>query len=637
MSLSTYYQKYIALGRYSRFDDDKGRREIWPETVNRWKTFWQEEYPEHSEFFENASEKIENTEVMPSMRTLMTAGEALRRDNVAAYNCAYSPMESPQDLAELFYILLCGTGEGYSVERRYISYKDTDWPVVPKKLRRDDDVITVSDSKLGWATSFRELLTFLYAGVVPSWDVSRVRPRGARLKTFGGRASGPEPLERLFRFTVNIFLGAKGRKLKSIEVHDLCCMVADIVVVGGVRRSAMISLSDLDDEDMASAKSFGWWDHSLHRALANNSAVYDGKPERDRFDKEWNNLVASMSGERGIVNREALKRQASKNGRRDTGYDFGTNPCSEIILRPRQFCNLTEIVVRPTDDLESLREKAYFAAAIGTFQSTLTNFRFLREEWKRNSEEERLLGVSLTGEMDHPVLGPKGDKHLRRHWLFTLKETAIEANREWADKLGINRSTAITCVKPSGTVSQLVDSASGMHSRYSTYYIRRVRGDRKDPLTQFCIDKGIPWEPAVGKEDDTVVFSFPMKSPDGSVTRKEIDAISHLELWLEYQDYWCEHKPSITVSVKEDEWDEVREWVYEHFDKISGISFLPFNDNDHAYVQAPYEEVNEQDYNRLVERMPEGIDWKELVWYETTDHTTSSQEYACTGGACEIV
>ena len=629
--LPTDYQSFIATSRYARWVEEEKRRETWPETVNRYITNVVSPVISHLGVAPTGEleEAILGLEVMPSMRSVMTAGEALNRDNTSGYNCSYLPVDDPRSFDEAMFILLCGTGVGFSVERQYI----TKLPEVPETIERSEDVIVVQDSKEGWAKAFRKLISHLYAGEIPTWDVSKVRPAGARLKTFGGRASGPGPLIELFNFTVDIFQKAKGRKLSSIECHDLMCKIGEVVVVGGVRRSAMISLSNLSDDRMRHAKSGSWWEKAGHRALANNSVAYTEKPDMESFMREWLSLVESKSGERGIFSRTASKKQAAKSGRRDATYDFGTNPCSEIILRPYQFCNLTEVVVRATDTLEDLERKVRLATILGTIQSTLTHFPYLRKIWQKNTEEERLLGVSLTGILDNKILGAANaglDKTLEH-----LKNVAITTNAEWSSRLGIPASAAITCVKPSGTVSQLVDSASGIHARHSAYYIRTVRGDNKDPLTQFMKDQGIPNEPDVMKPDSTTVFSFPMKSPEGAITRNDMSALEQLNLWLIYQRHWCEHKPSITVTVRDHEWMEVGAWVYKHFDEVSGISFLPHS--DHTYQQAPYQECSEREYLDALVLMPERIDWSKLSEYEFEDTSKGSSTFACVGGVCEIV
>ncbi len=625
--LSTDYQSFIHKSRYARWLDEEGRRESWAETVSRYITNIVK--PNIDDFTaKEIEESILDLQVMPSMRSMMTAGPAADRDNTCMYNCSYLPIDDPKAFDEAMFILLCGTGVGFSVERQFISKL----PEVPE-LFDSDTTVVVKDSKEGWAKSLRQVMALLWAGEIPQWDVSRVRPAGARLKTFGGRASGPAPLVDLFNFVVRIFKNAQGRRLSSIECHDIMCKIGEVVVVGGVRRSAMISLSNLSDDRMRHAKSGQWWENEPQRALANNSVSYTEKPDAVSFMREWMSLVESGSGERGIFNREASKKQAAKFGRRDPEWDFGTNPCSEIILRPNQFCNLTEVVVRATDSLEELARKVRHATILGTIQSTYTKFPYLRKMWQRNTEEERLLGVSLTGIMDNPLMttANKGlDKTLEH-----LRNIAVETNVEWADRLGIEPSAAISCVKPSGTVSQLVDSSSGIHPRHSKYYIRTVRGDNKDPLTQFMKDQGIPNEPDVMKPDATTVFSFPVKSPNKAIVTSDLSAISQLETWLMYQRHWCEHKPSITCNVRKDEWFSVGAFVYKHFDEMSGVSFLPYN--EHTYQQAPYQEVGKHDYNMLLSVMPDEIDWAGLSEYEKDDNTVAMQTMACSGDVCEIV
>lgn len=619
------YQQFIATSRYARWLEDKGRRESWDETVERYVDFFRGRGLVNDIEADELYTDIVNLRVMPSMRALMTAGPALDRCNVAGYNCAYLPVDSPRSFDEAMYILLCGTGVGFSVERSNVEKL----PTVPEEFEDIPWVLEAEDSKEGWATVLRQLINKLYGGYLPAWDLSKVRPAGARLKTFGGRASGPAPLDDLLRFVVHKFMGARGRKLTSLECHDIMCKIGEVVVVGGVRRSAMISLSNLQDDRLRGAKQGNWWQDTSYRALANNSVCYTTKPDMGTFLKEWTALYESKSGERGIFNRQASERQVSKIGRRETGHEWGTNPCSEIILRPYQFCNLSEVVVRADDTEETLRDKVEAATILGTLQSTLTNFKYLRKIWTKNTEEERLLGVSLTGILDNPEL-------IRRPVLLkSLKEHAVEVNRVWAERLGIPQSTAITCVKPSGTVSQLVDSASGIHPRWSEYYIRTVRGDNKDPITTFLKDCGVYNEPDVMKPDQTTVFSFPQKAPVDAVTREDLTAIEHLELWKFIQDEWCEHKPSITVNVREDEWFKVGSWVYENFDSISGVAFLPYS--EHTYKQAPYQEVDFDTWYEMFLKNPESIEWSKLSEYETTDQTKSSQTFACTGDVCEIV
>jgi len=625
--LPTDYQSFIHTSRYARYVDGKGR-ESWSETVSRYMDNVVRPVLGDDSYVNQLEEAILNLEVMPSMRAMMTAGPALVRDNTAGYNCSYLPVDDPKSFDEAMFILLCGTGVGFSVERQYI----TKLPEVPE-LFDSETTIIVKDSKEGWAKAFRQLLALLWAGEIPQWNVSKVRPAGARLKTFGGRASGPAPLVDLFNFAVKVFKDAQGRKLSSIECHDLMCKIGEVVVVGGVRRSAMISLSNLSDDRMRHAKSGQWWEQNAQRALANNSVAYTEKPDSLSFMREWMSLVESGSGERGVFNREASKKQAAKFGRRDPEHDFGTNPCSEIILRPYQFCNLTEVVVRATDTVDDLERKVKLATILGTVQSTYTKFPYLRKVWRNNTEEERLLGVSLTGIMDNPLLTSKNAGLSKT--LEHLRDVAVVTNNELADRLDIQRSAAITCVKPSGTVSQLVDSASGIHARHSHYYIRTVRGDNKDPLTQFMIDQGIPNEPDVFKPDQTTVFSFPVKAPAGAVVTEDLTAIEQLETWLMFQRHWCEHKPSVTINVRKDEWFEVGAFVYEHFDEMSGVSFLPYN--EHTYQQAPYQEIGKSEYEELAKLMPEKIDWSLLTNYEESDNTVGMQTMACSGDSCEIV
>ena len=634
--LPTPYQEFIHLSRYSRWLPDKNRRETWDETVSRYFDFFTDHLKEMHDFKFSASMRKEledavlDLRVMPSMRCLMTAGEALKRENIAGYNCSYVAVNRVHAFDEILYILMNGTGVGFSVERQHVSQL----PHVADEFHHTDTTITVADSKLGWAKGLKELIAMLYVGQIPRWDLSKIRPAGAPLKTFGGRASGPEPLESLFNFAVNIFQNAPGRKLSSIECHDLVCKIAEVVVVGGVRRSALISLSNLSDDRMRHAKTGQWWNTEPQRALANNSACYTEKPDIGTFMDEWKSLYDSKSGERGIFNRESAIKQASKNGRRDTEQDFGTNPCSEIILRSREFCNLSEVVVRPTDTRETLKEKVRLATILGTIQSTLTNFKYVSSVWKNNCEEERLLGVSLTGIMDNKLLNGKGLDHALPVILQDLRNEAIKTNAEFAKKIGINQSVAITCVKPSGTVSQLVDAASGIHARHNPYYIRTVRGDKKDPLTKMMVDQGFPVEDDVMNPSHTAVFSFPMQVNKDAVFRTDMTAIDQLKLWKIYQEHWCEHKPSVTISVKEDEWLDVGAWVYENFDMMSGVSFLPFS--EHTYKQAPYQDCAKEEFEALLSKMPKEINWSDLASYEKTDMTIASQELACVAGGCEI-
>ena len=629
----TPYNEYIAKSRYARYLDSEGRREHWPETVERYMNFMQKHLKDKHNYiitdnlYDKLYNSIVNLEVVPSMRSIMTAGEALERQNIAGYNCSYLPIDDPKAFDEAMYILLCGTGVGFSVEQKYVNKL----PEIPCQLFDSQSVVVVKDSKEGWAKSLRQIIALLYAGEIPKWDVSAVRPAGARLKTFGGRASGPEPLVELFKYTVAKFKGAAGRKLTSLEAHDILCKIGEVVVVGGVRRSAMISLSDLGDDRMAHAKAGNWWDGNGQRALANNSAVYDVKPDVGQFMREWSSIYESHSGERGIFNRYASELQAGKNGRRKLGQEWGTNPCSEIILRPYQFCNLSSVIVRSDDTVERLRDKIAMATILGTFQSTMTHFPYLRKVWQTNTEEERLLGVSMTGILDNKLLNNPDDPNLPK-LLEELKDVAVNVNAEYADAIGINRSAAITAIKPEGTVSQLSSTASGIHPQHAQYYIRRVRSDNKDPLTDFLKSQGFPSEPCFMKPESTTVFSFPMKVAEGALLREDLDAITHLRLWLTYQRHYCEHKPSVTISVQEHEWPKVGSWVWDNFDEITGVSFLPMDGG--TYRQAPYETIDAAMYEKLAAEMPVGLDWS--LFKENTDNVEGAQTLACTAGGCEI-
>jgi len=637
-TIANPYENFIALSRYARWISEDNRRETWGETVDRYFSFMLNHLKENYNYIpdEKLVAELKNgvfeRNVMPSMRSVMTSGVALERDNVAGYNCAFLPVDSPRSFDETMYILMCGTGVGFSVEYKYINKL----PAVPESLEKSTTVITVEDSKQGWAKAYRELLALLWSGQIPAIDVSKVRPAGARLKTTGGRSSGPQPLINLFDFTIAKFKSATGRNLKPIECHDIMCKIGEVVVVGGVRRSAMISLSNINDIEMAQAKSGNWWEANTQRALSNNSVAYSRKPDMEQFIAEWKSLYDSKSGERGIYNVAAAQAQAAKYGRRDPDIHYGTNPCSEIILRPYQFCNLSEVVLRENDTKKEIERKVELAAILGTWQSTLTDFKYLRKIWKDNTEEERLLGVSLTGQFGHKFMSGKEDLVSLEAFLMTLRESARAKNKDEAGKIGIPESAAITCVKPSGTVSQLVGVSSGMHAWHSPYYIRTVRGAKGDPISTFLKEVGIPVEDDVMKPNDTYVFSFPIKAPQGAIVRNDLTAIEHLNIWLVYQRAWCEHKPSITVSVKEDEWMEVGAWVYKHFDEVSGISFLPHS--DHTYKQAPYQEVTKEEYESLLAKMPENIRWEDLSFYETEDGTSTNATLACSSdGNCELV
>ena len=617
------YQKLIAASRYARFLPEEKRRETWSETVDRLILYIEDNAPALHPELDKLKKAVLNLEIMPSMRLMMSAGEACKRDNISAYNCSYMAINNKRAFAECLYILMNGTGVGFSCERQEIDKL----PILPKDITPCDDVIVVGDSKLGWAKAYRKLLSSLWEGDIPTVDYSKVRAAGERLKTFGGRASGPEPLRRLFEFTKDTLINAKGRKLTSIEVHDIVCMVGEIVVVGGVRRSALISLSNLTDKRMREAKQGAWYNDFSWRGLANNSVAYTEKPDMEVFMEEWLALVKSKSGERGIFNRVASQKQAAKWGRRDDSLNYGTNPCSEIILRDKQFCNLSEVVIRAEDTKDTIKEKVRLATIMGTFQSTLDNFQFLSQEWKANTTEERLLGVSLTGIMDCKVTSNPDPKFLEE-----IRDYARKVNHKYAEQLDVPVSAAITCVKPSGTVSQLVDSASGIHTRHSDYYVRTIRMDKKDAIYDFLKAKGVHVEDEQFRPDSTAVFSFPIKAPKGSITRNDKTALEQLELWLTYQRHWCEHKPSVTISVRDEEWMAVGSWVYEHFDEISGISFLPHS--DHSYVQAPYQECTKEEYTALLKETPKDIDFKELT--EEDDMTEGAQTMACVGTSCEI-
>ena len=632
------YQEYIHQSRYSRYRDDLDRRETWDETVDRVRDFWSDRIPKSMrEDLTDAMEAVRNQDIMPSMRIMMSAGKALSDHHVAGYNCADVPIDDPRVFSEIVYVLMCGTGVGFSVERDYVERL----PEVNKDMMNTETVIRVKDSKLGWASAYRELISLLYSGRVPQWDLSKIRPAGSRLKIFGGRASGPEPLDELFRYTVETFKTAKGRKLTTLEVHDVVCKIADIVVVGGVRRSALISLSNLTDERLRGAKSGQYWlpleeGGAPQRRLANNSIAYTTKPDVDSYMAEMVGMCKDKNGERGIFSRYAAK-EKYRNHRRDENQEWGCNPCSEILLRPAQFCNLTEVIVRPQDTFKDLETKIIQASFLGTLQASLTDFKFLSKRWKDNCDEEALLGVSLTGCADHKILNGYRKSAVMQDetikWLETLKSLAVSCNAKVAKKLGIKPAAAVTCVKPSGTVSQLCDTASGIHPRFSEYYIRRVRGDVKDPLTQFMQKVGVPSEPDVANKEN-MVFSFPMKAPDKSIVVKEVNAVEQLKIWQLYNDHYTEHKPSVTIYYSEEEFPEVCAYVWKHFDSMSGISFLPRS--DHTYTQAPYEEIDKDTYKKLKADMPKTIDWKQLAEFETGDNTTVQPELACTAGACEL-
>ena len=635
--LPTLYQNFIHVSRYARWVEDEKRRETWGETVNRYVDFMCDEQcagKVSAHFKKQIRDAILNLEVMPSMRAMMTAGTALKKDNAAGFNCCYVALDDVRAFDEALYLLMCGCGVGFSSERQFVNQL----PPVPCDLKDVDDVVTVADSKTGWAKSYRELLKFLYEGKIPKWDISKLRPAGAPLKTFGGRASGPGPLVDLFKFTIETFKIAAdegGRKLQSLECHDLMCKIGEVVVSGGVRRSALISLSNPSDDRMRHAKSGEWWKTDPQRSMANNSAAYTEKPDMDTFMREWLALFQSKAGERGIFNRQAIQKHAEKFGRRDPNYEFGLNPCGEIGLRSAGMCNLTEVVVKPDDDIDELRRKVKIATILGTLQASCTNFRYLRSIWKKNVEEEALLGVSLTGILDNELTsGRKGMDRLADA-LDQLRLYTREINAEWADKIGINRSAATTCVKPSGTVSQLVNTSSGIHPRFSHNFIRRVRVDKKDPLAQFMMEQGFPWADDVTQPEHHVVFEFPIAAPPNAVVSEDLKALDHLELWLAYRQHWTEHNPSATIYLREHEWLDAAAWVYRNFDEIGGLTFLPYS--GHSYRQAPYEEIDEDTFKELEKKMPKTVDWTLLAEFEKEDHTISAKEYACTGDHCEVV
>lgn len=629
------YRNFIHTSRYARWLEDKGRRETWAETVARYVGFMRKHMTTHYGYskddpnFDSVEKAILEHEIMPSMRALMAAGPAMEADNIGAFNCAFAAVDSLRVFDETLYILMNGTGVGFSVEQEHIK----NLPVIADEFEQTETTIVVEDSKLGWAKAYKELISLLVNGQIPNWDTRKVRPAGARLKTFGGRASGPEPLKELFRFTIQVFKNARGRRLKSIEAHDIMCKIGEVVVVGGVRRAALLSLSNLDDFEMAKAKSGQWWESQPQRALANNSAAYDSKPNTAQFLREWRNLYESKSGERGIYNVESVKKHIQKTGRRDATKVCGTNPCAEILLRSLEFCNLTEVVIRAEDMEAELLRKVELATILGTWQSTLTNFKYIRKAWKNNCEEERLLGVSLTGIFGNKLTSTNGPELAAL--LNRMRERAIEVNQKEAEDLGIQASTAITCVKPSGTVSQLVGVSSGIHPWHSEYYLRSVRADNKDPLTTFLKASDVPNEPEALKPETTTVFSFPIKAPDGAIVNSHLTAVQHLELWKTYRECWTEHNPSVTISVREDEWMDVGAWVYKNFDHIGGVSFLPAT--DHIYRQAPYQEITKEQYEEAVSKMPAEISWNDLSMFETEDSTSGTQELACSAGVCEIV
>lgn len=636
--LTDPYRNFIAVSRYARWDEEKGRRENWSETVDRYVEFMLETVAKNNNYKatkalrEEIRSAILNHQVMPSMRALMTAGPALERENLAGYNCAFISVDSPRAFDEALYVLMNGTGLGFSVTQEDVNKL----PIIDDDFHQTDTTIMVADSKLGWSKALKELVAMLYTGQVPFINTDKVRPAGARLKTFGGRASGPAPLREVLEFFIRTFKKAAGRRLTTLECHDLVCKIAEIVVVGGVRRAALISLSDLSDNKVARAKTGEWWTANPQRALANNSAIYATKPDVETFLAEWSNLIESKSGERGIFNIDSIRKHITKFGRRDPDKVQGVNPCGEIPLRPNGLCNLTEVIVEAADTKETIKEKIRIATILGTFQSTLTNFKYLRKSWRENADEERLLGVSLTGQFGNTLFNGSEGLDKLSETLDELRLYAVEVNKELAAKLGINQSVAVTTVKPSGTVSQLAKSSSGMHPWHSEYYLRTVRGSNNDPLTTFLKDSGIPSEPCVMRPNDTTVLYFPTEAPKGAVTRKDLTALEHLEIWRVYRNHWTEHNPSVTISVKDEEWIDVAAWLYKNWEDAAGISFLP--QTDHVYKQAPYQDVTQEEYEAWMERMPDEIHWSLLSHYEVEDTTTGSQTLACSAdGGCEVV
>lgn len=631
MPSSTPYQDFIFYRTYSRWNDDLGRRETWQETVDRYMSFMRKNVGDKLTFeeYQEIREAILKHEVMPSMRLMWGAGGPTARCNVSAYNCSYLAIKELRDFAETLYLLCSGTGVGFSVEKAAVDQL----PVVQPQKGVPSKYFVIDDSKEGWAEALHDCLHALFNGEDAIFDFSQIRPAGARLKTMGGRAAGPQPLMDLLEFTKEVVLARQGKKLRPIDVHDIMTKIGEIVVAGGVRRSAMISLSDLEDAEVQHAKDGRFWEHSAHRALANNSAVYKQKPTREEFLSEWDALRKSGSGERGIFNRGSLTEQVP--ARRLFEWNgvvpalAGTNPCGEIVLKDKQFCNLTEIVARAEDTEETLLKKARIATILGTYQSTLTDFKFLSSEWKRNCEDERLLGVSITGQWDSPAV--RDEQVLTR-----MKHVAQDTNSEYAKRFGINPSTAITCVKPSGTVGQLVNASPGLHARYSEYYLKRVRISVTDPLFKMLRDLGVPSHPEVGQGESTAntfVLDFPIASPQGAVTADKLSAIAQLEHWLMMKRSWTEHNPSCTIYIKDGEWEQVRDWIYEHWDLVGGLSFLPYE--DHVYELAPYTPISKEEYEKLASLFPK-IDFSVLTRYEKDDETTGAQELACVAGGCEL-
>ena len=622
--------EFIYYRTYSRWIDDEGRRETWVETVDRYINFMRENLGKRlsDKEYSEVRQAILSHEAMPSMRLLQFAGKAARTTNVCAYNCSFIAPTKLEDFAEIMYISMCGTGAGFSVESQYIQQL----PVIKRQSGKLRHVHVIDDSKEGWCDALTLGLKTWYAGEDVQFDYSRLRPAGARLKTMGGKSSGPDPLRELLTFARATVLKRQGRRLTNLDAHDIICKIGEIVVAGGVRRSALISLSDLDDVEMRDAKKGQFYITEPQRSLANNSAVYNEKPGAEEFMREWLALMESHSGERGIFNRGGLRetfperRTKMLEERIDT---IGTNPCGEILLQPKQFCNLSEIVARAEDTPGSLMRKMKIATLLGTYQSTLTNFPYLSREWKEHCEEERLLGVSITGQWDSPAVR-------KPEMLKKLRDAAVVYNREYAKRFTVSPSTCITCTKPSGTLSQMVDCASGMHPRHAPYYIRRVRIASTDALFQMLRDQGVPYHPEVGQNMETAttfVIDFPVKAPDAAIFRDQVPALELLEYWKDVKENYTEHNPSVTISVGDDEWLKTGNWVYENWKIVGGLSFLPRS--NHVYKLAPYEEIDEKAYHELLERFAH-VDFSKIVTYEREDGTENKRELACASGTCEV-
>ncbi|OHA58490.1 MAG: ribonucleoside-triphosphate reductase [Candidatus Vogelbacteria bacterium RIFOXYD1_FULL_44_32] len=622
--------EFVYYRTYANWIEDEGRRETWIETVERYISFMQENMGAllTEAEYDEIRQTILKQEAMPSMRLMQFAGKAARATNVCAYNCSYIAPTKLEDFAEIMYVSMCGTGAGYAAESQNIQQL----PIIKRQTGEKIATHTVEDSKEGWCNALTLGFKTWYDGKDVDFDFSQLRPAGARLKTMGGKSSGPEPLRQLLTFTRDHILRKQGKRLSNLDAHDIICKIGEIVVAGGVRRSALISLSDFDDTDIRDAKKGLFWITDPQRSLANNSAVYNEKPTASDFLAEWTALVKSGTGERGIFNRGGLKTSMPERRRKISAnhFDkFGTNPCGEIILRSKQFCNLSEVVARAEDTEETLLKKIRIATILGTYQSTLTKFRYLSDEWRQNCEEERLLGVSITGQWDCPAV--RNAETLRK-----MRDYAIEVNKEYAKRFGVNESTSITCVKPSGTVSQTVDAASGMHPRHAAYYIRRIRISATDSLFKMLKDQGVPYNPEVGQSLEgatTYVLDFPVKAPDNSTFKDDLSALEQLKYWQMLKENYTEHNPSVTISVGENEWIVVANWLYENWEMIGGLSFLPRS--EHVYQLAPYEEIDEARYQELVKGFAD-MDFSKIMSYELKDETEVKKELACAGGTCEI-